>query len=191
MLTGWNENEGIMFGPAKKAADFIKDAQQQYGDDAKTFLQYYPANNDSEAAVSQLNLSRDQIFGVQNYTWANLQSEQPNAKVFVYRFARKVPATGEYIKYGAFHTGEVPYAYDNLKFVNRPWEDVDHQLANIMSSYWANFAKTGDPNGDNLPEWPAYTTSNKVVMILDKQSQAKPLPDVASLDFMYKKMRVK
>ena len=191
LLTGWNENEGIMFGPAKKAVDFIKDAQQQYGDDAKTFLQYYPANNDSEAAVSQLNLSRDQIFGVQNYTWANLQSEQPNAKVFVYRFARKVPATGEYIKYGAFHTGEVPYAYDNLKFVNRPWEDVDHQLANIMSSYWANFAKSGDPNGEALPVWPAYTTSNKVVMILDKQPEAKPLPDIASLDFMYKKMRGK
>lgn len=188
LLTGWNENEGLMFGPAKSAADFIKDAQQQYGDDAKTFLQYYPADNDSEAAASQLNLGRDQIFGVQNYVWANLQSVQPNAKVFVYRFARKVPATGEYVKYGAFHTGEVPYAYDNLKFVNRPWEDVDYKLANTMSSYWANFAKNGDPNGDNLPQWPAYTTSDKVVMILDKQPEAKPLPDVASLDFMYKKM---
>jgi para-nitrobenzyl esterase len=191
LLTGWNENEGIMFGSAKKAADFIKDAQQQYGDNAKTFLQYYPANNDAEAAVSQLNLSRDQIFGVQNYTWANVQSEQPNVKVFVYRFARKVPATGEYVKYGAFHTGEVPYAYDNLKFVHRPWEDVDHKLANTMSSYWANFAKTGDPNGNGLPQWPAYSTSNKIIMMFDKKSEAKPLPDVVSLDFMYKKMSSK
>ena len=188
LLTGWNQDEGLIFGPMKKAEDFQKDAQQQYGNDAKTFIQYYPANNDSEAAVSQLNLSRDQIFGVQNYTWANVQSEQPNVKVYVYRFARKVPATGEYVKYGAFHTGEVPYAYDNLKFVHRPWEDVDHKLANLMSSYWANFAKTGDPNGNGLPQWPAYSTSNKIVMVFDKKSEAKPLPDVASLDFMYKKM---
>jgi para-nitrobenzyl esterase len=99
-----------------------------------------------------------------------------------------VPATGEYVKYGAFHTGEVPYALDNLKFVNRPWEDADYKLANTMSSYWANFAKKGDPNGNGLPEWPAYTTSNKVVMVLDKQPGAKPLPDVASLDFIYKQM---
>jgi para-nitrobenzyl esterase len=60
-----------------------------------------------------------------------------------------------------FHTGEVPYAYDNLKFVNRPWEDVDHELARIMSSYFANFIKTGNPNGDNLPLWDAYNTSAK------------------------------
>jgi len=57
-----------------------------------------------------------------------------------------------------------------------------------MSSYWANFAKTGDPNGNGLPQWPAYSTSNKIVMVFDKKSEAKPLPDVASLDFMYKKM---
>jgi hypothetical protein len=40
----------------------------------------------------------------------------------VYRFMRKVSATGEYVKYGAFHTGEVPYAYNNLRFVDRPWQ---------------------------------------------------------------------
>ena len=105
--------------------------QQQYGNDAQTALQYYPATNDSVANVSQYNLSRDMIFGVQNYTWANVASEHGN-KVYVYCFTRKVPATGEYVKYGAFHTGEVPYAYNNLKFVNRPWEDVDYKLANAM-----------------------------------------------------------
>src|SRR5207249_7848787 len=127
--------------------------------------QFYPADNDSEAAVSQLKLSRDMIFGVQNYTWANLQSEH-GSKVYVYRFTRKVPATGEYVKYGAFHTGEVPYAYDNLKFVNRPWQPVDRELANIISSYWVNFAKSGDPNGTCLPQWAAYTITDKKIMVL-------------------------
>jgi para-nitrobenzyl esterase len=186
LLTGWNENEGLTSGPINNAVDFRKQAQEQYGANAKTFLQYYPANNDKEAETSQLNLSRDLIFGLQNYTWANVQAARGKSPVYVYRFTRIVPATGGYVKYGAFHTGEVPYAYDNLKFVDRPWEPIDHQLARTMSSYWVNFATNGNPNGPGLPEWPAYTTTGKKIMILDKKSTAKALPDQASLDFLYK-----
>jgi para-nitrobenzyl esterase len=190
LLTGWNEDEGLMFGPAKKAEDFKKEAEKNYGADTQTFLQYYPANTDEEAATSQLKLSRDQIFGVQNYTWANIQSSH-GSKVYVYRFTRKVPATGEYVKYGAFHTGEVPYAYDNLKFVNRPWEPVDRELAGIMSSYWANFVKTGNPNEKNLPVWNEYTTTDKKIMELGVRSQTKTIPDAASLDLLFTKMSEK
>ena len=188
LLTGWNEDEGLIFGPVKSAEDFRKEAVQQYGTDAQNFLGFYPASNDSEAAASQLKLSRDMIFGVQNYTWANVQSEQGRSKVYVYRFTRKLPATGEYVKYGAFHTGEVPYAYDNLKFVNRPWEAVDQELANIMSSYWVNFIKTGDPNGKGLPEWLPYNTNTNIVMMLGEKPGTKKLPSKEALDFLYKKM---
>lgn len=188
LLTGWNQDEGLTFGSIKNAAEFRQQAEEQYGADADQFLQFYPANNDSVAADSQLALGRDMIFGVQNYTWANVQSEQEYASVYVYRFARKVPATGEYVKYGAFHTGEVPYAYDNLKFVDRPWEPVDRELANTMSSYWANFIRTGDPNGKDVPQWPAYTSQNKEIMVLGKETEAEPLPDKAALDFLYSNM---
>ncbi|PRY14318.1 para-nitrobenzyl esterase [Pontibacter ummariensis] len=185
LLTGWNEDEGLLFGPLKSAADFRKEAEQQYGTDAKTFLSYYPAADDAQAAASQLKLSRDMIFGVQNYTWANMQSQRGKPEVYVYRFTRKVPATGEYVKYGAFHTGEVPYAYNNLKFVNRPWEPTDHQLAQVMSSYWVNFARTGNPNGKGLPDWPAYTMQEKKIMDFGVKQEAKTLPDQAALDFIY------
>ncbi len=188
LLTGWNENEGLIFEPIKKAEEFKKQTEQRYGNDAETFLKYYPATNDSIASVSQYNLSRDQIFGVQNYTWANIESEQ-GKNVYVYRFTRKVPATGEYKKYGAFHTGEVPYAYDNLKFVNRPWKKVDEELANVMSGYWVNFVKTGNPNGDHLPEWKTYNTKDKEVMMLGETQQSQPLKDYEELDFLYSKMK--
>lgn len=187
LLTGWNEDEGFLFGPAKNAADFRKQAAEQYGSDSSTFLKYFPADNDADAAVSQLKISRDMIFGVQNYVWANISSSKGH-KTYVYRFTRKVPATGEYVKYGAFHTGEVPYAYDNLKFVNRPWEPADRQLATAMSSYWVNFVKTGDPNGDGLPEWPLYTMKEKKIMILGTTQEAKRISDSEALDFLYKKM---
>jgi para-nitrobenzyl esterase len=185
LLTGWNQDEGFMFGPPKNAADFRKEAEQNYGTQAAAFLQLYPAGDDAEAARSQLDFSRDMIFGMQNYEWANMQSAGGTG-VYVYRFVRKPPATGEYLKYGAFHTGEVPYAYDNLKFVDRPWEEVDHRLATEMSGYWANFARTGNPNGPGLPVWDRYTTSDKKIMILDKQSAGAPLPDANALDLVFK-----
>ena len=188
LLTGWNQDEGLLFGPIKKADDFKKQAEKNYGSDAQTFLQYYPARTDEEADSSQLKLSRDEIFGVQNYTWANMTGNQDN-KVYVYRFTRKLPATGQYVKYGAFHTGEVPYAYDNLKFVNRPWEPADFQLATIMSAYWSNFITSGNPNGKGLPQWPAYNTSDKKIMVLGKKPAAEKLPDASALDFLYSKMK--
>jgi para-nitrobenzyl esterase len=190
LLTGWNEDEGLLFSPVKNAENFRKEMNEKYGADAKTALQFYPAVSDSEAAVSQLKLSRDMIFGTQNYTWANMQSDD-GANVFVYRFARKVPGTGQYAKYGAFHTGEVPYAYDNLQFVNRPWEVADHELAKIMSSYWVNFATTGNPNGKGLPEWPAYGTKSKKIMILSEKPGSKKLPETAALDFLLTRMNGK
>jgi para-nitrobenzyl esterase len=193
LLTGWNEDEGLLFGAPKKAVDFQDDARSRYGADATTLLHYYPAGSDSEAAISQLRISRDQIFGVQNYTWANIMSAQ-GMKVYVYRFVRKPPATGEYVKYGAFHTAEVPYAFDNLAFVRRPWESSDHELAKTMSAYWANFAKNGDPNENGLPAWDGYLAGNrsdgrvKMIMVLKANPVSEPMADTASLDFLYGKM---
>jgi para-nitrobenzyl esterase len=188
LLTGWNQDEGFLSDGIKNAADYRKDAEEKYGSDAKKFLGFYPGKTDAEAAESQLKISRDRTFGVQNYSWANLQARQSKNPVYVYRFIRKPPATGEYVKYGAFHTGEVPYAYDNLQFVNRPWQPVDHQLAKIMSSYWANFASTGNPNGAGLPEWPAYNLATRQIMALNENPSAEEMPDYKALDFLYEKM---
>ncbi|WP_234733898.1 carboxylesterase/lipase family protein [Tellurirhabdus bombi] len=193
LLTGWNENEGLLFGPLKNASDYRQQIEQQYGADTPQFLTFYPASTDTEAADSQRKISRDMIFGAQNYTWANIQSDQ-GKPVYVYRFTRKVPATGEYAPYGAFHTAEVPYAYDNLKFVNRqlrPLERADAELARLMSAYWVNFVKTGNPNGNELPRWPVYSTKSKQVMELGDKTQAQPLPDGAALDFLFTQMRKK
>jgi para-nitrobenzyl esterase len=190
LLTGWNEDDGVIFGKSKTAEEFTTDAQKQYGADAAAFLKLYPATTDAEAAASQAHQSRDMVFGIQNYTWANIQSTTSKHKTYLYRFARKLPATGDYVKYGAFHTGEVAYAYDNLQFVHRcPWEPVDHALATTMSTYWANFAATGNPNGDGLPKWPAYDTKNNSTIIFAETVEAKPLPGKAGLDFLIGKMK--
>lgn len=190
LLTGWNEADGIMFGQPKNAADFRKQLVQEFPKDSAAALAFYPASTDEAAANSQANISRDRIFGVQNYAWAKWQSEA-GKKVYVYRFARKVPATGEYVKYGAFHTGEVPYVYDNLKFSKRPSVVADYALAKSMAAYWANFILTGNPNGKGLDEWPNFTAANKSVMFFDAKSTVQQLPDAGALDLIYRTMQIK
>jgi para-nitrobenzyl esterase len=189
LLTGWNEDDGLAFGKMDNAEEFKKHAEENYGADAEKFLSFYRANNDEEAIASQQRLSRDMIFGVQNFAWANKQSVFKNSKVYLYRFARKLPATSDYKKYGAFHTGEVAYAYGNLNFVHRcPWQPGDYDLGKTMSSFWANFIKTGNPNGNGLPEWTAYNPENKMMMWLNVKTVAMPLPDAKPLEFLVHKI---
>jgi para-nitrobenzyl esterase len=188
LLTGWNLDEFLFFGPAKKAEEFKKDMNTKYGSDANTALENYPATNDSVAARSQYRMASDMVFGTQNTIWANKQSDQ-GATVFVYRFSRKVPGTGEQAKYGAFHGGEITYAYDNLKFVNRPWQPVDHTLAETMLSYWANFAATGNPNGKGLPEWKLYNSKTHDIMILNDPCYSEKMPDLKAIEFLISKMK--
>jgi para-nitrobenzyl esterase len=187
LLTGWNEDDAFI-GSIKNAADYTEGMKRRFGDKAADVLKLYPGGTDAEAERSQINMSRDMTFGVHNYIWANVQSAKNKAKVYMYRFTRRMPATEAFKKYGAFHTGEVGYVFNNLKFLNRPFEPVDQQLADTMSSYWVNFATSGNPNGPGLPAWPAYNGNGNQVMILGEKPVAQPLPDKAALDFMLKDM---
>jgi para-nitrobenzyl esterase len=186
LITGWNENE-FYEGETKDAREFTNALKEKFGDDAEQAWKYFPANNNFEAAQSENKLLSDEIINVHNYAWAN-QQDRNGGIVFVYRFIRKPPATGEYVKYGAFHTGEVPYAYNNLQFVNRPWEDVDRQLANVMSDCWANFVKTGNPNGPGVPDWKRYVADSKLIMGFAEIQASRRMPDTAALNFVYRKM---
>jgi para-nitrobenzyl esterase len=188
LLHGWNEDEGLVFGPIKNATDFVNDLRKNYDRNADLLIAQYRAANDFEAAQAQLDLSRDQLFGLHGYRWLNEQHRQ-QLPAYGYRFTRIVPAEGEYKKFKAFHTGEVPYAFNNLRFVNRPWEKADHQLAETMSEYWVNFVKTGNPNGKGLPPWPAYQSNEKRIIILDENITHKPMPDAERLDLLWKIMQ--
>ena len=76
-------------------------------------------------------------------------------KTYIYYFDRHPPGHDS-DRYGAYHSAELVYVFDNLNSVKRPWTETDRRLAKTMSSYWVNFARTGDPNGAGLPHWPAF-----------------------------------
>jgi para-nitrobenzyl esterase len=187
-ITGWNQDEGkafAMFMPAPKATAFTKMANSTYGNEAADFLYYYPAGNDTMAASSNYELIRDLLFGIQNYSWALLQSQTGKAPVYLYYFRRKLPAaTPQFGFYGAFHSSEIVYVLDNLGYLNRPWQKTDTLLANLMSTYWVNFASTGNPNGANLPEWPSFRQDQQRAMIFGNDSHAGEVPHEKAMNFL-------
>lgn len=82
---------------------------------------------------------------------------------FVYYFTRDLPGDD----HGAFHSAELWYMFGTLSRCWRPMTDGDRELSTRMLDYWCNFIKSGNPNGDDLPVWPACTSADPHVQILD------------------------
>jgi para-nitrobenzyl esterase len=182
VLIGSNADEGTMFIPATANLETLKQSAQRYGANADAFLKLYPAQTDAEAWRAQADALRDLVFGWEMRTWARMQSKTGKSRVYLYFFSR-VPPGQAAARMGAYHSAEIAYAFDNTRRPGRPWEDVDHRLSEAMSSYWVNFATTGDPNRTGLPEWPAFDPQKEVLLDLGDEIAIGPIPHKAALDF--------
>jgi len=187
VLIGSNADEGTLFTPPNvKGETFRETAQRRFGPDADNFLKLYPFNSDQEARAAQAASMRDQTFGWEMRTWARMQSKTGKSKAYVYFFSR-VPPGPAGTRLGSSHGAEIAYVFD---IVNGkadpapPWQDVDKKLAGEISSYWLNFAATGDPNGKGLPKWPAYRATDDTAMSFGDDAAVKPLPHKEALDFL-------
>ncbi len=165
LLVGSNHDEGTFFARGPANPDQFKGAaKEKYGDLADNYLKLYPAGNATEATASQLAGMRDEL-GWHMRTWAQLQSKRGKGKAYLFYFTHVPPAPPGRASRGATHTAELSYMFNNL-LPNTPWTDVDRKLADTMSSYWANFAATGNPNGKGLPNWPTYNAKDPQAMVL-------------------------
>lgn len=184
VLTGWNADDGFPSDNIPDSATYAKQAEKKYGALSNEYLQAFPGNTKTEISKSLFALNRDNLFAWQAYTWAKLETLKGHNNVYVYLFKRTAPDEEQY---GAFHSSEIPYALDNLDTWNLSWTDADNQLADIMSDYWINFAKTGNPNGASLPEWNAYKSSENMIMMLDINKQSmQPVSVTNEFDFLDK-----
>jgi para-nitrobenzyl esterase len=188
-LTGSNADEnGASPQPTATATSFAAQASQRYGGDASAFLQLYPAASDADAKVAQNASARDTA-RVSTYLWALDRGKTAKTPAYTYFWSHVLPGP-DAGTYGAFHTSEVPYALNALAMSDRPFTAADRQIADTMSSYWANFAKTGNPNGAGLPRWPAVAEQPGTTMEIG--DQVGPIPvagSPATLAFLTRMLR--
>jgi len=83
--------------------------------------------------------------------------------------------------YGAFHTSEVPYVMNSLAMPDRPFTAEDHRIADMMSSYWVNFIRTGDPSGKGLAHLPAVSEQPGTTMELGDKAAVIPAATLPAL----------
>jgi para-nitrobenzyl esterase len=186
LLAGWNADEGSFqsfFGKTEPSAqNFAERARATFESKADEVLKLYPAANDDQAKRSAQDLASDQFIAYSTWKWIELQATVAKTPIYRYEFdlAPPVPVKadatdGSSISPGAYHSAEIEFVFEALPSKKLPWRPEDTKLSDLMSSYWTNFAKTGDPNGPGLPKWPLYSPADGYsVMHLSSDSHATP-----------------
>ena len=173
-ITGLNADEnGASPHPTTTRDGFEKQARQRFGDRADEFLKLYPVTNDEDARAAQNQSSRDQA-RVSMYLWALNRNRTAKTPAFTYFWTHALPGS-DVDQYGAFHTSEVPYVLNTLSRSDRPFTDVDRTIADTLSSYWANFATTGDPNGKGLQQWAPVSVDSPATMEVGDNFRSIPV----------------
>ena len=160
-------------GPAPPVtpADLQKTLRRICGTALHACQGLYPAANNQQAASARSAALQDRA-RVSLYKWA-VRQVGISPQVYLYYFNHRIPWP-QHPQYAVFHSSGVPYVFDNLRLLHRPWQPVDHRVAREMSAYWTGFAKTGNPNRHGLPRWPAFRPGSRTIMQL--AGQMKPIP---------------
>lgn len=181
ILTGWVTGDGSFLGDTKMTVeDYKKEAQTKYGDRANNYLSIFPATTTNEVKAVKQKLTLLSFAGLPSHLLASFNSKAS----YIYQFGHVPPDKPNFPNYGAFHTSEVPYVLHTLHTWNRPWQVLDKEIENTFSSYWVNFAKTGNPNGKNLPEWKSYDKQSGIIMVVDDKIESKPKFLKKEFDFL-------
>ena len=170
LLIGSNADEARALVDVSRdtAATFDSDLEHSVGQLPPALVAAYPHATDEEARQAQLGLERDLRFGWDMWAWARLQAGTGKSPVFYYSFRQQppFPASSVYAGWGASHFAELWYVFNHLDQSHWNWTAADRKLADEMSTYWVNFARSGDPNGPGLPPWPAFTNAESKVQYL-------------------------
>jgi para-nitrobenzyl esterase len=169
--------------PAVTLKDYHKTMQEICGAEASECQNLYPAESDQQAAAAIRSSLQDRA-RVSLYKWGVRQTSL-SPQVYTYYFNQKIPWP-QHPEYGVFHSSELPYVFDNLGLMERPWQPADWRVAREMSAYWTDFAKTGNPNEKGLPEWPLFRVGNFTTMQFATHIEPIPLAAAAREQFWMK-----
>ena len=182
LLLGWNSQEmnygAVMQNKELTIENFESVVMDLYGDQGAPVFEAYKPGSDAEVMAAATDLAGDRFTGFSTWKWGKLHLKTSNQTVFRYMYARPrplmrsaepdaVPAAG------AVHSAEIEYAMGNLP-TNRvyDWKPDDFRVSRIFQRYYANFVKTGNPNGAGVPYWPALVDSpDPEIMIIDAHTR--------------------
>lgn len=196
LLAGWNSAEipgmAFMQGQPYTSEAFIAKVKETYPLDYEEVLRIHPHADATEVERSATDLAADRFIAYSTWKWLDLHAKNSNQPVFRYLYSKLRPPmkdasltaglAGGTIKdgpkapeaIGAPHACEIEYAMGNLPLVDAfAWTADDYKVSNTFMNYFANFIKTGNPNGDELPMWNAIKGTDKVppVMVIDTESK--------------------
>ncbi|MFE3847035.1 carboxylesterase/lipase family protein [Flavobacterium sp. LB3P45] len=199
LLLGWNSEEmnyhALTMGKDIDNASYIQKVKELYGSKADEVLKLYPAGTPEITEQSATDLAGDRFIAYSTWKWFDLHRKNSTQPVYRYYYAHPRPEmrdneleaalAGGVIKKdknisktpipkGAVHSAEIEYAMGNLASnKNYAWTDDDYKVSDTMMNFFANFIKTGNPNGDKLPVWPsAKNEENPAIMVIDVNSKS-------------------
>jgi para-nitrobenzyl esterase len=187
--------------------NYAKAVRGLYGEKAAAVLTLYPGSSTEEVLDSATALASDRFIGFSTWRFMEGHARSAGQPVYRYHYAHPRPKfLGGYPESparggagaaappapprGAVHSAEIEYAMGNL--ATNPhfeWGPADHKVSLVLQGYFANFVKTGNPNGPGLPTWPAYGSKDGFqVMRVDAEPRAeaeKTRPRYLFLDPFY------
>lgn len=214
LLLGWNSAEipgqAFMYGQPYKEENYVARVKKEYPNDFEEVLKLYPYSSEKEIELSATALAADRFISYSTWKWFDLHRNNSSQPVYRYLYSKLRPAlvdnsmasalAGGTVKkdgntppppkaVGAPHACEIEYCMGNLHLIKEyAWTPEDFKVSETMSNYFANFIKTGNPNGEKLPEWTVAKAGDKTppVMIIDVESKTVQAQNDARYEFLDK-----
>jgi para-nitrobenzyl esterase len=161
-------------------ASFSSQITSSYGPLANDFAKLYPATDDKQAWLAFNDLSRDRGLASM-YFWARERLPNTRHPIYAYLWTHTEPGP-ESARYLAFHSSELTYVFNTFGSSKRPFTAADRSLAEQMSTRWASFVKTGDPNAKGLPQWPKLTAKDKQILEIGTDTHTRPVLEEGTLE---------
>ena len=182
LLHGFNAEEGapfLIFGNATMK-DYESKVRRLFGDAAEEVLALYPAQTDAQARQNWLELYSVFFFDYGHYCWSR-QTGGEGRPVYEYYFTK---SNG---RLGAWHSGEEVYCWNNIPADSKLYDASDRALSEIFSSFFVNFIRSGDPNGEGLPVWHPTEDGTTLLVLGESVEEAEDryLPVYRILDRLY------